>query len=487
MSKPKWGMRTAIVCGALAAALLAPSGASAVVLTPNTTADEYNSNPNACSLREAIDAANTDSATNADGCPQGNGADEIHLQAGAIYEITLPGIDGLNASGDFDIRLDDLTISAPAQGAIIDGNGLTTNDRVIEIANFNPPITVTISNVTIRDGGGPANAPGISGGGIGLYGASEAHVLNLIDSTIEGNRGIVGGGMQVGNVGTANLRNVTFSNNSASVDGGALASDGAVVLSNATVTKNVANADGDFIGGGGGLVAVSDTIQLRNTIMQGNADAGQGAKENECDGAGTLSSLGNNVAGVVADCTYTAGSGDQVGVASAGLLTLGANGGPVFTHALNASSPALNKGATCEETDARGLPRTFAGSCDVGAYERATCGDFGPKKPRLINVVGTAGPDLLHGAHGGTSDGIAGLGGDDTLKGLQGGDCILGGAGRDRLFGGDFKDQLFGGAGKDLLKGQRGNDRLAGGKGKDTCSGGQGKKDSIKKCEKGKA
>jgi CSLREA domain-containing protein len=487
MSKPKWGIRTAIVCGALAAALLAPSGASAVVLTPNTTADEYNSNPGACSLREAIDAANTDSAANADGCPQGNGADEIRLTAGATYEITLPGVEGLNASGDFDIRLDDLTISAPAQGAIIDGNGLTTNDRVIEIANFNPPITVNISNVTIRDGGGPASTPGISGGGIGLYGASEAHVLNLTNSTIEGNRGIVGGGIQVGTVGTANLRNVTFSNNSASVDGGALASDGAVLLSNSTVTKNVANADGDFIGGGGGLVATSDTIQLRNTIMQGNTDAGQGAKENECDGAGTLASLGNNVVGVVTDCTYVAGAGDQIAVTSAGLLPLAANGGPVFTHGLSADSPALNKGAACEVDDARGLPRTFGGTCDVGAYERATCGDFGPKKTRLINVVGTAGPDQLNGVHGGTADGIAGLGGDDTLKGLGAGDCILGGAGRDRLFGGDGKDQLFGGAGKDTLKGNKANDRLAGGKGKDNCSGGKGKKDSVKSCEKGKA
>jgi CSLREA domain-containing protein len=480
--------RLSVVLGSIAAtALLAPAAASAAVLTPNTTADEYNSNPSACSLREAIEAANTDSATNADGCPQGNGADEIRLTAGATYEITLPGIDGLNASGDFDIRLDDLTISAPGQGAIIDGNGLTTNDRVIEIANFNPPITVTISNVIIRDGGGPANSPGVSGGGIGLYGASEAHVLNLIDSTIEGNRGIVGGGMQVGTVGTANLRNVTFSNNSASVDGGALSSDGTVLLSNATVTKNVANADGDFIGGGGGLVAVSDTIRLRNTIMQGNIDAGQGAKENECDGAGALSSLGHNVVGVVIDCTYTAGAGDQVAVSSAGLQQLGANGGPVQTHSLLANSVALNKGKACETTDARGLPRTFGGTCDVGAYERATCGDFGPKKTRLINVVGTAGPDELHGVHGGTADGIAGLGGNDTLKGLGAGDCLLGGAGKDRLFGGDGKDQLFGGAGKDTLKGNKANDRLAGGKGKDKCSGGPGKKDSIKKCEKGKA
>ncbi len=158
----------------------------------------------------------------------------------------------------------------------------------------------------------------------------------------------------------------------------------------------------------------------------------------------------------------------------------------MFTHALSATSPALDKGAACEETDARGLPRTFGDICDVGAYERATCGDFGPKKPRLINVIGTDGPDVLHGVHGGTTDGIAGLGGNDTLKGLQGGDCILGGKGKDRLFGGDQKDQLFGGAGKDLLKGEKGNDRLAGGKGKDKCSGGKGKKDSLKKCEKGK-
>lgn len=452
--------RLSFVVGSIAAvALLAPAGASAVVISPNTTADEFNSNASACSLREAIESANTDSAANADGCPQGSGADEIRLQGGARYEISLPGAEGMNVSGDLDIRLQDLTITAPAQGATIDGNGLTTNDRVIEVANFAPPINVTISNVTITDGGGPQNAPLISGSGIAVFGATQAHVVNLNNVTITGNRGIIGGGMQVGNVGTANLRNVTVNGNTATVDGGGISSDGTVNLFNTTVSNNTANVDGDFIGGGGGLNPDSDVISVKNSIVAGNTDGGQGTKENECVGAGALTSQGSSVIGIVAPCTYNATTGDIPGVASPGLDQLSNNGGPVPTQRVLPSSPALNKGVGCEPSDARGLARTMGGACDIGAYELVLCG----KQP--VNIIGTEGADKLTGSA--TNDGILGMGGKDVLKGLAG------------------NDGLCGGKGKDTLKGGKGNDRLVGGKGKDKCVGGKGKKDRNKSCEKG--
>ena len=55
-----------------------------------------------CSLREAIQAANTDAAFG--GCSAGGGDDTITLPAGT-YTLTLLGAnDDLNQSGDLDIR-----------------------------------------------------------------------------------------------------------------------------------------------------------------------------------------------------------------------------------------------------------------------------------------------------------------------------------------------------------------------------------------------
>jgi CSLREA domain-containing protein len=470
MSKPQVGVRAAILTGALGIALLAPSAASAALITPTTTADEFNQNPGACSLREAVESANTDSLTDADGCTQGSGADIIELSAGAVYEITRVGVEGLNVNGDLDIRLGDLTIEAPAGGATIDGNGLTTNDRVIEVANFAPPITVNFRNVTIRDGGGPVSSPSISGGGLGVFGATQAHTVNVFNSTITGNRGIVGGGLNNGTIGKVTLVNTTVSGNSASVDGGGISNDGLMTLVNTTVSANTANADGDFIGGGGGIVGTDDPVSLRNSILAGNSDGGQGAKEPECDGAAGLVSAGANVIGSLDGCVYAPGATpDKTAVADPGLLALASNGGPVQTHALATTSPAVNFGVSCEAFDARYLPRSMGGACDSGAYELATCGG------RVVNVIGTNGNDVLQGTSG--QDGILGLAGKDTLSGLASGDGLC---------GGDGKDTLKGGKGKDRLLGGKGNDRLIGGKGKDKCVGGAGRGDRNKACEKGK-
>jgi CSLREA domain-containing protein len=452
----------AIAMGALAIGLLSPAGAAAVTLTPNTTADEFNSNPAACSLREAIEAANADTAVNSDGCPAGSGADRIELQAGTTYTLSIPGApEGFDATGDLDIRGGDLTIIAPQTGATIDGNGAVLQDRILEIANFAPAINVVIDNINFVNGCVQCSVG--NGGAIAVNGITNAHKLTLIDSTLSGNRAITGGAMNVGAQSTAILQDVTISGNSATVDAGGLTSDGTTQLLNSTVTNNAANSDGDFIGGGGGLERTGGTLSIKNTIMAGNRDAGQGTNEPECDDAsGTPTSQGNNLIGSLAGCeTYAAGPGDQVNVTATGLLPLAANGGPVLTHALQASSPAVNKGSGCTADDARDVPRT--GACDIGAYERAVCGK------RVVNVVGTSGNDTLRGTS--AKDGIIGLDGKDRLFGLAKGDGLCGGNGKDTLKGGKGKDVLKGGKGKDKLSGGKGKDKLAGGKGNDRCSG----------------
>jgi CSLREA domain-containing protein len=447
------GIRGTTFAAILAIGLIAPAGASAVDIDPTTTADEFNANAAACSLREAIEAASTDSNTNADGCPAGSGKDFIHLRAGAVYELSRPGFDGNNQTGDLDIRGGDLVIIAPQLGgATIDGNGAVTGERAIEIINAAPAIDVLIDNINVVDGGGVGPAAD-GGGGIAINGVTNAHKVTLIDMAISGNRGIVGGGLSVASQSTVELQDVTISGNTATVDGGGLDSDGIVTSLNSTITANQANSDGDFIGGGGGVYTPGGTLSLKNTILAGNSDVGQGAKEPECGGTDAIASLGNNLVGSLAGCTYPAGPNDQFGVTALGLLPLAQNGGPVLTHALTKGSPAVDKGAGCTGNDARDAPRV--GPCDIGAYERAICGG------RVVNVVGTSGKDKLRGTA--RKDGIIGLAGKDTLIGLG------------------KSDGLCGGAGKDVLKGGAGGDRLVGGKGRDKCLGGKGK-DREKSC-----
>jgi CSLREA domain-containing protein len=82
------GLGLAIGLTALAFAQATPSSTQAGTTIPvNTTTDELN-NDGDCSLREAVQAASTDTA--ADACPAGNGWDTISIPAGT-YQLTLAG------------------------------------------------------------------------------------------------------------------------------------------------------------------------------------------------------------------------------------------------------------------------------------------------------------------------------------------------------------------------------------------------------------
>jgi CSLREA domain-containing protein len=81
--------------------------AKAATITVDRTADDIDINGN-CTLREAIIAANTDTAV--DNCTAGSGSDTIFLLSGS-YMLSIPGAgENAGATGDLDIT-DDLTIT----------------------------------------------------------------------------------------------------------------------------------------------------------------------------------------------------------------------------------------------------------------------------------------------------------------------------------------------------------------------------------------
>lgn len=469
-----------------AVALLAPEIASAASIKVTTANDEFNANPGACSLREAIWSANHDLVLQAPGCTPGSGADEITLPAG-VYNLTIPGAgEQGNASGDLDLTAP-VTIGRSGGGsAVVDAKGL---DRVFEV-NTPGGASVTISNLTIRGGNAAAGA---NGGGI----LNTAGTLNLFGSTLADNTSSnYGGGIETRPGATSNLVNSTISGNTADIDGGGIDNTGATTtLLNVTVTANTADADGNNTGQAGGVGNFGGTTMMRSTLLGANVDRGGQSPDCFNSAGATLASQGQTLIGSVLGCSYAASTGDITGI-DAKLGPLADNGGPTPTHALLTGSPALGKGAGCAKTDQRGVPRTAGGACDIGAYELVRC------HGRVANRIGTNGSDTLRGGRGadvflllGGSDRAFGRAGNDVICGGAGDDHLFGGPGRDRLYGDTGKDKLIGGTGNDLLVGGGGRDKLRGGfgkdrlrgeGGKDICEGGNGGGDRAAGCEREK-
>jgi hypothetical protein len=422
---------------ATAVSLLAGGSATAAVITPTTHSDEGGSGLG-CSLREAVLAANTDTPTG--GCAAGSGADTITLGAGT-YTLSIPGTH--SDEGDLDIA-GQLTIAhggiAPA---VIDGGRL---DRVIQVLAGGHLIG---SGFTVRNG-----LTAQSGGGIRNEGT-----LELTDVTISGNETTASYGGGIANAGPAvmSLANVTISGNRAEGDGGGIDQGlgGWASLTNVTISRNTADSDGDAGGGGGVLVATgtatnpSGTFNLRNTLIARNRDISPPGVGHQHDCGGILISQGHNLIGNRSGCGFKPRRGDKTHVKPL-LGPLANNGGPTFTHALLAHSPAINAGGRGgSRIDQRGAPRR---SPDIGAYELTRCDG------KVVNRVGSSGADRLVGT--GRADGILGLGGTDVLLGRAGRDGLCGGGGRDKLRGQGGADVLIGGKGKDACRGGAGRDRL---------------------------
>ena len=207
------------------------------------------------------------------------------------------------------------------------------------------------------------NNAGWSGGGVySFFGTTTT----IVRSTISGNvSGDVGGGLRL--LGNATIVNSTISGNeSTGWYGGAMfVTDGVVDMVNTTVTENASPSYAPaaiFVGTFGGDASLS----LVNSIVASNPDVG-------CvlfyggGGAISLDSLGSNV---FTDGTCFPIVSDQI-VADAELEPLADNGGPTLTHALLASSPAVDTADNgfCPVIDQRGVARPQGAGCDVGSFE----------------------------------------------------------------------------------------------------------------------
>jgi CSLREA domain-containing protein len=411
---------------AVTAVFIAPVHATDITVT--TTADEVNSDGD-CSLREAVIAANGDTAV--DACPAGNGADTIILPAGEFIFSLAGSSENGALTGDLDI-LDDLTIiGAGANDTFINANNL---DRVFEMLNSSQ---VRLVRLTARGGNSGTTAGGntrISGGttltlefvrisdtavgtSAALYVISGA-TLNIYTSRIEnnlsggifvqgdaavvvynssisGNVNAVGSGAGLSSGGTVTLVNSTLSGNSAGFSGGAIHSSGTFNLYNVTVAQNTGGTSG-VAGSGAGISLVGGTAVLRNSIVADNVLVTSGPS---VDCSGTIVSEGYNLIETQTGCTITGDTTTNILGQDPMLDVLGGNGGGTQTHALLAGSPAINAANpggcldghnTLLTTDQRAYRRN--GTCDIGAFEANSPGPATPTPTLTATATNTLPP-----------------------------------------------------------------------------------------------
>ena len=340
------------------------------------------------------------------------------------------------------------------------------------------------------------------GGALFDLGAPSAGGSQIFRSLLTDNSAAAGGAVFEDTGGSITLHNTTIDASTADIAGGAVRTrGGTVLLKSSTVTSNVAGKEGGGIAARDGAGGEPASVTLHDTIVAKNTDADDGVHPDCFDlTGGRFHSGGYNIVGIGAGCGLQPAAGDRIGTAASpvdpGLApSRRFAGGLQPTWPIEPGSAAVDAGdpspGGCEPEDARGVPRSLGGRCDIGAYELTRCqgvrvNRVGSKledastsqRPPL--VTSTAAGDGILGLGG--SDDLAGNAGDDGLCGGNGGDTLSGGVGKDALAGGAQDDVLEGGWGPDRLLGGGGADRLAGGPGFDVCEGGVGH-DTATGCE----
>ena len=397
----------ALLLAGLALALIAPGSAGAATIPVTTQADAVAADGQ-CSLREAVTAANADSAAN--GCPAGSGTDTIELPAGlytlsggqlvASKPLTLRGagaatttIQGVGSrillvSGtpDPSLTLEDLTFRggrAPngttpgpvtgadgAGGNATGGFGTTGGDGgAVYVGNG----TLTVLRCAFDDnragtGGAGGQATGGSGGAGGNGGTGTGG---------SGGNGGAGGAIATGLSGSVTVRDSVFTNNRAGTSGAGGAGFGGAAGSPATTSSNGRSGGGGSggqggSGGPGGAISASQTSIIERSTFSGNrgGDGGPGGAATGGGGGGGGSNLTTGGAGGTGG-NGNGGPGGPAGNAG----TINSGNQLTMTDSAIAPGPGAAGGAGGTGTGGSGGPSFAAGA--AGGYGGAGVGGIG--------------------------------------------------------------------------------------------------------------
>ena len=276
-----------------------------------TTEEDSDSNDGLCSLREAIQAANTDTVI--DTCMAGAGSDRILFGlSSATYPLSLSGVnEEVNGSGDLDILASVTIIGCGHANTVVDG---LSADRVIDVQSEG---VVRIENLSIYGG---LISEGF-GGGIRAQSTLELAGVNFeanhaIGMTGSDGSSVGGGG---GGGGAAGLGGAIYSFDAyVTIEPG---NEGCVFTDNIASGGNGGNGRGNggsftgnggtgggYFGGQGGYAAAGSA--------GGYASGGGGGGGNYSGGVGGLGGFGGGGGG--GGATTPGGNGGNGGTSTFG-------------------------------------------------------------------------------------------------------------------------------------------------------------------------
>lgn len=254
-------LRASVVFGFAVILLLsfAPVHAAAINVTTTTDENAPVTGDTGCSLREAVTAANTNTAYG--GCPAGDaGADTISIPAGVFQSSNTLGTMTITSEIDF--------VGAGTNSTFVQG-GPNAGSYEFPIFTVAAGANADFSSMTLRYGGRSQAVPGVIGGAMRVDGTASIGG----DVVLSENRAQRGGGVYIGSGGsfTANSGSL-ITNGQGFITGGAVhvASGGSAFLYGDITGNIAASGAGVFIEGGS---VVIDDINLSHNraVLRGGA------------------------------------------------------------------------------------------------------------------------------------------------------------------------------------------------------------------------
>jgi len=369
------------------AAVFASGTAGAATITVTTTDD--GSVPGECTLRDAIAAANANTATA--GCVPGDvGHDDIVFAPGVTGTIALTG-------GELEI-VEEASITGPGAASLtVDAQ---QSSRIFSMTG-DASLTTTLTGLTIANG--RTTADNDSGGAIKCLTA-----LTLIDSVVTGSStaGATAPGGGVFTATTTLLTRSTVSGNwtegYGSLGGGVMVVFGLATLTDSTISDNWTEGD---TAGGGGLVEFWGWFDatLINSTISGNATYGDASQAGGFAAGGNAFVINSTVSG---NSTHGYNSGDGFTDAGAFSVTgnvtlinstivdnIPAQGGP----SINLATPdttLLTATNSILANSGRGAAPLCSRAIDVGSSTRNLATDDSCGTDTLIGAAPSAFEDL---------------------------------------------------------------------------------------------
>lgn len=362
--------------------------ARAALIMVSTESDQFGTGSD-CSLREAVQAANTDAAFG--GCIAGSGGDVIGLPTHRLYyRLTGAGDEDANATGDLDIHSSIIVLGMAEPDGELSPEmiQIECTDRCFDVhaGGF-----LAITDLSMFGG----DVTGASAPDGGLLRRTSSGVLRLVRVNLHHGAARYGGALYESGSGDTQLTNVSIHDNVASAAGGGLAHFGTseTLISNVTISGNRST------GSGGGLYVVGPTRLKNVTIARNTAGSFGGGmsyggpdtttiniansvvadnwRSTIPDDVHCFGRIGNRAYSLIehAQCSYSSLNGPSLSE-DPQLSDLFDFGKGLPTHAtlpqsalINAGNPSnANANTACTSADQRGVQRS-AGSCDIGAFE----------------------------------------------------------------------------------------------------------------------